>query len=162
MPALRVEAAGYAATYVHKRHLTLFPGGAKQLGDIVLNVGRAYVGRITDQTGQPIAGARVKCGAHRYELGNTVDTIGSEMPIVTDSNGEFQTPHLPLGVPFAYVQAEGYLTGMYDRSQFARSGADGRLADLRLKPDKPIHGLVKDELGRPIKDAEVRPRGVWR
>jgi hypothetical protein len=155
---LQVDAEGYAATYMDHRHLTLFPGRSKDLGDIVLDVGHAYVGRVTDQTGHPIRESTVRCGAYRNLLGRTVIRIGREMLVTTDSDGQFQTPRIPLGVPYLYVEAEGYVTGSYDPHQFADARGDGPLAlpELSLTPDKPIHGTVENEQGEPIKRATVR------
>ena len=53
--ALRIEAEGYAATYVDDRHLTLFSGLDKNLGDIRLDSGRIYSGRVLNSEGEPIS-----------------------------------------------------------------------------------------------------------
>lgn len=158
--ALRVEADDHAATYVDKRHLTLFPGSKKHLGNIVLDVGNTYSGRIIDHTGQPIAGATVKCGAFRFTFGNTVETIGSEMTVTTDSNGRFQSPLIPLGTPYILVHADGYLTGVYAPGQFASARRGGILPELQLAPDKAIHGVIKTEEGDPIEHVEVSANGI--
>jgi len=159
-PGLQIKAEGYSATYVDARHLTLFPGNDKHLGDIVLDVGRHYSGRVIDQAEQPIAGATVKCGAYRHNSGHMVQTIGSEMSVTTDSNGRFKTSLIPWGTPYVFVHADGYLTEELTPDHFASADPEGRLPDLRLEPDKPIRGLVKDETGEPIQHAEVRANSI--
>lgn len=158
--ALRIEAQGYAASYVDDRHITLFPGLDKHLGDIILNAGRRYRGRIVDAKGEPVSGAKVSCGAWRCELGHSVANIGREQQVLTDADGRFHTPLVPLGVPYADVHADGYVIGLYDEKQFQSVGADGLLPDLKLQPDKPIHGAVKDKNGEPIVSADVFAPGV--
>ena len=157
---LTVEAAGFAATYVDKRQLTLFPGGNKNLGDIVLDIGRSYSGKVINQMGEPIAGAIVRCGAYRHDLSQTVNYIGREATVTTDSTGCFQTPQLPLGDPSVFVQAPGYLNGFYERNDFANVDEKGQLPELLLKSDKPIHGVVKNDLGEPVANANVRANEV--
>jgi len=156
LPNLLIEADGYAATYVSSRNLTLFPHARKHLGDIVLDVGRIYSGRVVDETGRPIAGAVLKCGALLHVMGHTAGNVGKEMSVTTDSGGCFQTPPIPLGTPYAYVQLDGYLLSTYDQKQLSRADSGGHLPDLVLKPDNPIHGIVKNELGEPMTNVDVR------
>jgi hypothetical protein len=51
--ALQIEASDRGATYVDARHLTLFPNKNNDLGEIVLDGGRSYQGRIVEETGRP-------------------------------------------------------------------------------------------------------------
>ena len=64
-----IEAKGHAATYVDDRHLTLFPGLDKNLGDIRLDLGRFYTSRVLNSEGKPIPGAMAqrRHGPHQVE-----------------------------------------------------------------------------------------------
>jgi hypothetical protein len=110
---LQIEASGRGATYVDARHLTLFPDANKDLGEIVLDAGRSYYGRVVDESGRPIAGAGVRCAAIRHYMGHTAALIGTERTVTTDPDGTFRTPDLPLGRPSVNVHAAGYLNGSY-------------------------------------------------
>jgi hypothetical protein len=140
---------------VDARHLTLFPDANKDLGDIVLDVGHGYYGRIFNESRRPIAGAEARCAAYRHCMGHTMALIGTERTVTTDSEGTFRTPALTLGRPTVTAHAEGYLIGGYNQHQFEEAGADGLLPDLVLMPDKPIHGAVGNEQVEPISDMIV-------
>ena len=125
---LCISAKGFAATYVHQRHLTVFPGGRKDLGDIRVFPGEIFRGRVVDPAGNAIAGAKVTCSTVRYELGHTCAEVGFPYETTTDSQGRYETHRMPLGSRWVMVQAEGFQLAVLDEEVFKTAGKKGTSA----------------------------------
>ncbi len=158
---LFIEAEGYGANYVDGRHLILFPGLDKNLGDIRLYKGRIFSGRVVNADGKPISDAKVVYRVCRHIGGETTDGIGGEQHILTDADGRFITKMMSTGSRRAYVQKDGYQVGLCYPISFQATGPDGVLPDIQLHADKPIHGIVTDEDGLPIANANVLAMGSF-
>jgi BlaR1 peptidase M56/Carboxypeptidase regulatory-like domain len=65
---------------------------------VVLKRGLSATGRVTDNTGKPIAGARV-----------ALTRLTSKIASTTDAQGHFDLPHLPPGQNKLAIQAKGYV-----------------------------------------------------
>jgi hypothetical protein len=153
--SLRVHAKGYAATYVDQRHLSLFEKAVTHLGEIVMDVGRTYSGRVVDTFGKPIAGGKVDINVMRFNPGSTWNPICDELIAATDDNGQFETPLLGGGIPNIGCSASGFQYAYYSETKMKKVGDDGRLPDLILQAEHPIHGLVTNEDGDPIPNVVV-------
>jgi hypothetical protein len=158
-PALRIDVPDIGATCVDPRHLTVFPRANRDLGEIVLDPGRRYTGRVVDAEGRPIDGATVECVTYRYIMGHTVEHVGDELKATTNADGRFVTPVMPLGVPSIVAQKEGFVTKYHD-GNVVRPDADGRLPDLVLPPSKPIQGRIVTTDGKPVVGAKVNASGT--
>ncbi len=148
---LEIWAEDFGFGFVPGRRITLFPGRDKPLGDIIVEPGRTYTGRVVDHQGRPIRGASVQCGTYGRSGLNSEDVKAT-----TDANGRFQTPLLPAGSHYARVEAPGYLSLLVLGETFQSAASEGALPDLILKPDDPVTGVVKNEKGEPVPDVPVR------
>ena len=152
---LRVQAKGYAPTYVDQRHLSLFEMATTDLGEIVIDIGRAYSGRVVDQDGKPIAGANVTSDLCRFNPGSTWNQICDETEVLTDNEGRFETSHLGGCILRIGCLANGYQYASYSQAQIAAVQDDGQLPDLMLRAEFPIYGVVTNEEGEPMSGVVV-------
>jgi hypothetical protein len=153
--SLRVQAAGYAPTVVDQRHLSLFETAIKDLGEIVMDIGRAYSGRVFNEAGEPMVGIVVTSNVIRFNPGSTSNPICDETEVLTEDNGRFQTSHIGGGIPSIHCSVNGYQNAYYSEAQLAKVGDNGQLPDLILRAECPIHGVVTNEEGEPIPNVIV-------
>lgn len=148
--SLKIQAEGFSPTYVDQRHLSLFEEATTDIGEIVMDLGRSYSGRVVHQDGKPIAGAIVAFNINRFQPGSTWIPISDEAEVLTDEHGRFKTTCLGGGIPWIGCHAQGFQYAYYSRSQFAKVALNGQLPDLILHPEFPIHGIVRNETGEPL------------
>jgi hypothetical protein len=126
--------------------VTLGPGERRDVGVVTMAEGFPVRGRVVDQTGAPIEGARVSAGA------------GGLPAAVTDAAGQF-TLSLAPGRYRVTASAEGWGTASADT--MAAAGGAQPIVELRLaRADGTIEGLVRDDAGRPLAHARLAARPV--
>ena len=125
---------------------TLGPGERRDVGTVTLAEGFPVRGRVVDQTGAPIEGARVSVTAGAAGLPGGV----------TDAAGQFALALAP-GRYRVTASAEGWGTATADTT--AQSGGAQPIVELRLaRADGTIEGLVRDDAGRPLVHARLAAR----
>ncbi|MBV9122755.1 MAG: carboxypeptidase regulatory-like domain-containing protein, partial [Planctomycetes bacterium] len=110
-------------------------------------------GRVVDQDGKPVAGARVRVGlwlgAREYE------TPWGPEP-ATDADGKYELRHLRAGDHFRVEAARDGLTRGVSPRLTAEEGAVVSIPDLRLSSAKhTLIGTITDPSGQPVADARV-------
>ena len=148
--SLKVQANGFAPTYVDQRHLSLYDKAVTNLGEIVMDRGRTYTGRVVNELGKPILGATVTCNVIRFNPGSTFNPIGNDIEVSTDENGWFKASHMGVGIPSIGCYILGYQYAYYSETQLANAEDNGHLLDLVLRAELPIHGVVTNEAGEPM------------
>jgi hypothetical protein len=118
--SVEASAPGFAT---NSSFTTIGSGGATGQITITLRKGYAVAGTVLDDTGKPIAKARVNATAATWGFG----TKSSESDIVTDDKGAFQIPALAAGT-------------------HTLTAVDGEHAPARSTPitikDRPVTGIV--------------------
>ncbi len=125
-------------------------GEQRDLGALTLSEGFPVRGRVLDEAGAPIEGARVSVGAGGAALPGTV----------TDGAGQFAFALAP-GRYRVTASAEG--RGTASAETVAASGGAQPAIDLRLsRADASLEGMLRDAAGRPLARARliVRPAGT--
>ena len=126
---------------------TLGPGERRDVGTVTLAEGFPVRGRVVDQIGAPIEGARV--GVHRRGAAGLPGGV-------TDAAGQFALALAP-GRYRVTASAEGWGTASADTT--AESGGAQPIMELRLaRADGTIEGLVRDDAGRPLVHARLAAR----
>jgi len=121
----------------------LRPGERRDLGSLALSAGFPVRGRVLDETGSPIEGARVS-------------VTGGAAGAVTDGAGQFALALAP-GHYHLVASADGWGSAGADAT--AEAGGASPLLELRLsRADASLEGLVRDEAGRPLARARLAAR----
>ncbi|MFL5303921.1 MAG: carboxypeptidase regulatory-like domain-containing protein [Polyangia bacterium] len=140
---LEVARDGYQPLAVE---VTLGPGERREVGLVTLTEGFPVRGRVVNQTGAPIEGARVSVSAGAAGLPGAV----------TDAAGQFSVALAP-GRYRITASAEGWGTASADTT--AEAGGAQPLVELRLaRADGTLEGLVRDDAGRPLAHARLAAR----
>ena len=95
---LVVDAAGFARRSIPGGTLSVYPGRDYDLGTIALDRGRVFTGRVWDVGSKPCANAAVIPAVRRFDQGHTFTDTNSDQIVITDTDGRFRTPPLPVGV----------------------------------------------------------------
>ncbi|MBL7038953.1 MAG: carboxypeptidase regulatory-like domain-containing protein [Pirellulaceae bacterium] len=148
-----------ASTDIDQRHITLFDNADKNLGDIRLSTGRVYRGQIVNSKGAPIAEATVTCSAHRFIGRGSAGVIAGTREVITDNEGRFVTPTLPLAIPHVQASAVGFAMKAFDTAKLI-AATDGELGILKLAGDDPIEGTIVDKNLQPLPGISVQVRGL--
>ena len=121
--------------------------GNNDLGDLVLAASGALSGQVIDQSGAPIAGARV--------IGPASPTGGISTGAVTDGAGRYSLGHLPPGAQDLSIDREGYLTAMVT-SRVVAPGVTQTGPTIRLERAPTVAGIVVNEAGTPLAGIELQ------
>ncbi len=149
-----IDAEGFARE--ERDPVQIFPNRATDLGQIRMFPGCVCEGRVVAADGQPVAGAKVVVEPFRRLLGHTIQALGPAWEVESDAEGRYVTPPLPpCYVLFKVKPPAGLVTLRIETAGIEPGASRLRVADLVLVPEAPVEGLVVDNLGRPIADAEV-------
>jgi protocatechuate 3,4-dioxygenase beta subunit len=127
---------------------TVAAGERRDLGALTLSEGFPVRGRVLDQPGAPIEGARVSV---------TAGAGGAALPgALTDAAGQFALALAP-GRYRITASADGWGTASAD--SLAAAGGAQPLVELRLaRADGALEGVVRDDAGRPLAHARLAAR----
>lgn len=146
---LLVDASGFARQYVARGSYSVYPGIDADLGTIQVEKGGVFSGRILDADGTPCPNTPITCELSRNISGERVTWNGPALlSVSTDAAGRFRTPPLAIADGYLYVHVPGRREGAWRRS--VEPGVVRVLKTLRLEPEVPVPGVVRDEQGRPI------------
>ncbi|MES1210669.1 MAG: carboxypeptidase-like regulatory domain-containing protein, partial [Pseudomonadota bacterium] len=127
---------------------TLGPGERRDVGTVTLAEGFPVRGRVLDQTGAPVEGARISASAGAAGLPGAL----------TDAAGQFALALAP-GRYRLTASAEGW--GTATAETLAAAGGAEPIVELRLaRADGTIDGLVRDDAGRPLAHARLAARAA--
>jgi protocatechuate 3,4-dioxygenase beta subunit len=152
---MQIEAAGFAPQYVPSGTYSIFPDHDTDLGEIRVFRGRVIAGQVLDADGKPRAGAAVRCEVGRVYMGYVTNRIGAARTVITDADGRFKTPLLPVRDAGLTVQEPERRVSYRAVPMQQPEGEEVLNEPIRLEYDKPIEGVVKDEDGQPIEGAVV-------
>lgn len=152
---LVAKADGYVS---EERQLMVRPGGQNAVVHFVLAPAGSVSGRVFDETGAGVAGARVWVGylgeARRWHL---AEEAGGER---TDNFGYFTIPAVAQGKPFLlHVECEGWLISSSGTLMLRASEMTGVVLLLGRRGTS-VRGRVFDTTGNPVAGAEVRLRSL--
>ncbi|HEY4394634.1 MAG TPA: carboxypeptidase-like regulatory domain-containing protein, partial [Polyangia bacterium] len=131
--------------------LTLAPGEKRDLGVLALRDGFPVAGRVLDESGGPIEGARVTVAG--------TDPLASAVYAATDGAGSFSLA-LPAGSYRLTATAPGH--GPARAQVTVQPGTTPAPTELRLpRAEAVLEGMVRDTGGRPLGRAHLLawPRG---
>ncbi len=152
---------------VHEAYATLVhdvPGlveGTTDLGVLVVQPGTQLVGRVVDDAGRALAGARVT-GHHlsdqgrsggfvRFLSGRVTEQYNAD---VTGPDGRFLVTGLPAGRAELVAEADGRQVGVRGDLELAE-GESLDVGDIALPAGAAIAGFVMDADGAPVEGAVV-------
>lgn len=135
-------------------------GSELDLGELAMNDGGELLGRVVDMSGNGIPFADVKLqpdGDNWMRFQRDRDDLLKGLQ--TDANGYFLFVHVANGEWRVAAGAKNHENGTSEQVEAAENQR-AEVPDIVLGPGFEISGLVSDQLGKPIADAEVvaRPR----
>jgi RNA polymerase sigma factor (sigma-70 family) len=114
--------------------------------EMILEEGLALVGRVVDDQGRPLAGAKIGLGADRR-------FAQSDFPsALTDDEGRFRFGHVPSGTHTVTAQAPGRAPALAD----AVIAQGMKPVELRLGPGHLVRGRVVNPEGKPLDGVTVQ------
>jgi protocatechuate 3,4-dioxygenase beta subunit len=144
---LRLEVTPLAHLPVRREPVDLSPGERRDVGDLVVESGAVISGRVLDEAGQPIEGARL-------EVRPTGPDRGSVVRLASDRDGRFA-----VRVPGGDYSLLALAPARAPRSIFALHATPGSAPppfELRLpRAVGSLEGQVRDDHGRPVARANV-------
>ena len=158
--SLVVSAAGHAEEHIQ---VEFAMGMNTDLGDITLVRAGSVVGRVLDDVGNPVRGARVVAFKYRPGKRFEEERVGDperlfgRVQIQSDEHGEFTLAGVPSGRWVIAAQSEGFLRSYSEPMQVE---ADRQLRGVELLLDRTpidlvIAGVVLGEAGRAAPFAQV-------
>jgi hypothetical protein len=152
---LVAKADGYVS---EERQLFVRPGGQNAVVHFVLAPGGSVSGRVFDETGAGVAGARVWVGyrgeARRWRFAEEAGGEG------TDHFGYFTIPAVAQRRPFLlHVEREGWLISSSGTLMLTGPEMNGVVLMLGRRGTS-VRGRVFDTTGNPVAGAEVRLRSL--
>jgi hypothetical protein len=142
----RVEAAQPGFEALRTDELTLAPGERRDLGALALRDGFPVAGRVLDETGAPIEGARVTAAG--------ADPAASALTTATDGAGAFSIA-LPAGSYRLTATAPGH--GPARAQVTVEAGTAPAPTELRLpRAEAVLEGMARDSDGRPLGRARLQ------
>src|SRR5262249_25907887 len=126
------------------------------VGTLRLQRGGTVTGRVLDERGAPLPGARVHFGTREDEPGTSPpDPIEQILQAAaTDEDGRFELADLPAGQVEADASAPDCLNASWPSFQLA-AGEVHPLDPVTLAPGGTLAGVVLDPAGHPVAGAEV-------
>jgi len=142
----RVELVHAGSEPMRTDELTLAPGERRDLGTLALRDGFPLEGRVVDDSGAPLEGARVSASGG-------ADDSASGLYAVSDGAGSFSIA-LPAGHYRLTASAPGHAAAGAEAE--VRQGAPSAAIALRLaRAEATLEGLVRDTGGRPLGRARL-------
>lgn len=143
---LRLEKKGFAVRRIELDSLR----ATYDLGDVVLDPGTTWIGRVLDRDRRPVAGAEL--------LLHPVGAVAraTEPTGYTDGDGRFRIRHQAAGRFDLEIRKQGFAAGWFPGLEFSASEKVRDLESLTLEPVVPVAGRVVDADGRPVAGAEIR------
>lgn len=142
-----------------------------EIGAVYVHAPVVVRGRVTNEGGAPIAGARIHGHAGPH-IGPHPDFAGVEPLAVTDADGTYAFEWLAPGTVTIGASAHGHADEEYDALELAARRAP---LDFTLLDEVPVRVLVHGADAKPLEGAEielvddhstvsvlVRPRASWR
>jgi protocatechuate 3,4-dioxygenase beta subunit len=142
----RVEVAHAGSEPMRTDELVLAPGERRDLGTLALRDGIPVEGRVVDEAGGPLEGARVLVGT-----GAAADPAG--FYALTDAGGHFSVA-VPAGSYRLTASASGH--GSARVPVEVQAGKAPAAVEIRLaRAEAVLEGLVRDAGGRPLARARL-------
>ncbi len=157
---LAASADGFAPAWVGG--IRVKPGQTKKNVAVRLTPGAGLAGRVVDDAGKPVGGAKVayetdpenggRRGFGRARFGGPAASSESEF-VVTNAAGRFAVAHLAPGTYRLNVSHPGHAEKAVSG---IRAPGDGKpVPDVVLDPAAAIEGFVRDGTGQPVVAAQV-------
>ncbi len=154
---LEAEADDYVAT--ESKPFTVPPGDTKEV-NLVLSGGGALEGRVLDDRGGIVAGARVRVGhipadrATQRLRAWEVDRYLDPRVLFTDEDGRFHAENLRPGITVVKAEREGYVT-FYKRNVVIRADETIDGYTVAMTRGDVMEGNVFGSTGSPLEGAMV-------
>ena len=146
----RVEVAHGGAEPLRSDEFVLAPGERRDVGKLALRPGFPVAGRVIDESGGPIDGARVVVGG----VGASAASAG--LFALTDAGGHFALA-LPAGSYRVSASAAG--RGADQVAVDVTAGSSPPALEIKLvRAEARLEGLIRDDGGRPLARARL---SVW-
>jgi protocatechuate 3,4-dioxygenase beta subunit len=146
----RIEVAQGGAEPLRTDEFVLAPGERRDAGKLALRPGFPVTGRVVDESGSPIEGARVVVAAG----GASPASVG--LFAMTDGAGHFSLA-LPAGSHRLSASASG--RGTAQASVDVAAGSSPPAVQFKLaRAEARLEGLIRDDGGRPLARARL---AVW-
>ena len=149
-----VDADGLAREFVPAP--PVLPGSTTDVGDIALVSGRRFAGKVTDDKGKPLPGVRVRCELVRRSNRYTVYLLGPDVESLTNADGTYDLPPLPIGFHTLRYEKGGWAT--FYNNLTVEPGPLAEAFAVRMDAEFLVRGRIVDEAGKPIKGATIDPR----
>jgi len=146
----RIEVAHPGAEPLRSDELVLAPGERRDVGKLALQPGFPVTGRVVDESGTPIDGARVVVAS-----GGT-SAAAAGLVALTDAGGQFALA-LPVGSYRLAASASGRGTAQV-AVDVAAGSSPPALAIKLFRAEATLEGLIRDDGGRPLARARL---AVW-
>jgi carboxypeptidase family protein len=145
-----VEVAHGGAEPLRSEEFVLAPGERRDVGKLALRPGFPVAGRVIDESGGPIDGARVVVG------GAGASAVSAGLSTLTDAGGHF-TLALPAGSYRVSASAAG--RGTNQVAVDVTAGSSPPALEIKLvRAEARLEGLIRDDGGRPLGRARL---AVW-
>jgi protocatechuate 3,4-dioxygenase beta subunit len=153
LPGLVVLAAGFAP-YGHE--CQDLRAESDDVGTLRLRRGASLAGRVLDESGAPLAGARVQFHADENDEETAPPDALAELleAALTGKDGRFELAELPAATLRGTASAPGRLEHDWESVEL-KEGEDKELEPIVLGLGGTLAGVVLDPAGRPVAGANV-------
>jgi hypothetical protein len=142
---LLVDAPGFGRE--HRENVSVFPGAVNNVR-VVVAPGRTVEGQVLKVDGQPAAGVVVNHYVDRIITGRYLfEQLGPDSHVTTDARGRFRVENVPSCRFDIDVRLPGMAFGWHGTDIVPGAGVQ-KLPTLRLAPEVPIRGVVRDPQGK--------------